>query len=442
MASYYYKDSPNANLVCCICRSPFVDPCTTRTCCHTFCYECIAQAISVNGQCPIDRAPLALHDLMPADPVIRNLVDELIVSCPQEPLGCTHTCQRLLLSVHLSDSCQYMEVGCTNARCGQRVMRKDVKDHRCSDVTGESKEQRQSASAVDPQEKETPPIVASSAPAASTRPTVDLAAENTMLRLRLSALESVVHALRAEMFAVKHALGPWYRPEVQPELLPEERSEDMQDSSEAFERQLAEELAAQPAVSGSDISSSPTSRDPTDIASYFPPAEGPLHAAPARQSRHRSTSGVLPIYPPHSSGQAHPYGPISPASNTYQAGFTNSAPNVLYGTAAFQTPGQTSGMSYSQGTSFGAASHAAISIPPLDPMKPLPDTLATLHSSLATLAGALGTLAATRSAESLRTAEELRGLRAAMHGLRMQVRPCPSTYVPVFPLCSKSCLAT
>lgn len=253
-----------------------------------------------------------------------------------------------------------------------------------------------------------------------------------MLRLRLSALESVVHALRAEMFAVKHALGPWYRPEVQPELLPEERSEDLQDSTEAFERRLAEELATQPAVSGSDIPSLPTSGDPTDIASYFPPAEGPLQTAPARHSRHRSTSGVLPIYPPQSSGQAHPHGPISPASNTYQAGFANSAPNVLYGTAAFQTPGQTSGMSYSQGTSFGAASHAAISIPPLDPMKPLPDTFATLHSSLATLAGALGALAATRSAESLRTTEEMRGLRAATHGLRMQVRLYLSTYVPAF----------
>ncbi|KAL1942397.1 hypothetical protein VTO73DRAFT_5999 [Trametes versicolor] len=63
MASYTYLDTPNANLVCCICR----------TCLHTFCYECISQAISINCHCPIDRTPLSLHDLAPADPVIRNV---------------------------------------------------------------------------------------------------------------------------------------------------------------------------------------------------------------------------------------------------------------------------------------------------------------------------------------------------------------------------------
>lgn len=41
---------------------------------------------------------------------------------------------------------------------------------------------------------------------------------------------------------------------------------------------------------------------------------------------------------------------------------------------------------------------------------------------MVTLSGAHGALAATRAAESLRTTEELRGLRAATHGLRMQVR--------------------
>ena len=54
-------------------RCPFVDPCTTRTCCHTFCYECVARAIAISAHCPVDRCPLTVQDLGPADPLIRNV---------------------------------------------------------------------------------------------------------------------------------------------------------------------------------------------------------------------------------------------------------------------------------------------------------------------------------------------------------------------------------
>lgn len=50
-----------------------MDPYTTRTCCHTFCCECIVTALSVSRQCPIDRSPLTTDDLSPADPLLRNV---------------------------------------------------------------------------------------------------------------------------------------------------------------------------------------------------------------------------------------------------------------------------------------------------------------------------------------------------------------------------------
>ena len=61
-----------------------------------------------------------------------------------------------------------------------------------------------------------------------------------------------------------------------------------------------------------------------------------------------------------------------------------------------------------------------IAIPPLDPSMPLPNTLASLHGSVASLAGALGALATTRAQDALYTGEELRSVRAGIHGLRMQ----------------------
>ena len=108
---------------------PFIEPTTTRTCFHTFCRDCIIRAIAHVPQCPIDRSPLELDDLTPANPIVRavsippivpichhplimfdwvrQLVDELVVECPRRPSGCTITCQRQLLATHLKDACPY-----------------------------------------------------------------------------------------------------------------------------------------------------------------------------------------------------------------------------------------------------------------------------------------------------------------------------------------------
>lgn len=57
------------------------------------------------------------------------MVDELIVECLHESLGCTHTCQRQLLDSHLRDACQYVQVTCTEDGCIETVLRKDIGSH-------------------------------------------------------------------------------------------------------------------------------------------------------------------------------------------------------------------------------------------------------------------------------------------------------------------------
>lgn len=54
-------------------RTPFNEPVTTRTCFHTFCQECILQALSVSNHCPIDRSPLSVELLGQADPIVRHV---------------------------------------------------------------------------------------------------------------------------------------------------------------------------------------------------------------------------------------------------------------------------------------------------------------------------------------------------------------------------------
>jgi hypothetical protein len=124
-----YVERPNSNLICCICHAPFTNPTTTRTCLHTFCHDCIAVAVQHSPQCPIDRSSLSFDDLSPANPIVKHLVDELIIECPNRASGCMQTFQRQLLSAHIKDTCQYVEIPCSEEQCDKLILRKDVGKH-------------------------------------------------------------------------------------------------------------------------------------------------------------------------------------------------------------------------------------------------------------------------------------------------------------------------
>ncbi|KAF8635233.1 hypothetical protein AX17_004006 [Amanita inopinata Kibby_2008] len=245
MSLYNYLDSPNSNLICCICRNPFVDPATTTTCSHTFCYECIINAISHAPQCPIDRSPLTTNDLGPADPIICSLVDELTVECMHREEGCLHTCQRQLLPAHLRDECLYGEVQCQEAECSQRMMRKSLDAH-TRNRHGHSISPETFSIKSDNDSEANPSDTVSHCThskngcpfstqdqmtlyehirscayegvkeffALSSARHASLVDQNLILRHRISALETSVQILRREMETVRRALGPWFRSEA------------------------------------------------------------------------------------------------------------------------------------------------------------------------------------------------------------------------------------
>ncbi|KAI9604528.1 hypothetical protein KEM48_000645 [Puccinia striiformis f. sp. tritici PST-130] len=99
---YDYISEPNENLICPICRSPFIDPVMCESTDHIFCQSCLIKSLEVSATCPIDRIPLSLSLVVPAPKVIHKLVDELLVSCPfKSKLGCSFVCQRDLILTHL-----------------------------------------------------------------------------------------------------------------------------------------------------------------------------------------------------------------------------------------------------------------------------------------------------------------------------------------------------
>ncbi|EMD37824.1 hypothetical protein CERSUDRAFT_105713 [Gelatoporia subvermispora B] len=448
MSAYNYVENPNVNLVCCICRAPFFDPHTTRSCCHTFCYDCIARAISVSRQCPIDRLPLSLHDLTPADPVIRNLVEELIVECPYREAGCSYTCQRLLLPAHLKDVCEFAEVLCTHEQCCALVARKDLVDHWQTHRSRTHKPLTADVEQKDARPREadseyTTTLEASVQTVAAPEDT--LATENAMLRMRLSALEGVVHSLHRQMQAVQRALGPWYRldndtsgvsistedagpvatlfhditysgtseisyVDIHAEISEASAGEMRRPDSSPRQARRTESLSGVlPTRAEADAAE-------LDIASYFPPADDDNvydRQLPQPESRReRDRRPTVASTPQRSLSQT-----MQPLGSLPQSFTSPVPPAAHYSSVPYSpVPGFPPNPPYA-----APAPGSGISIPPLDPTTSLPDTLASLHGSLVTLAGALGGIASAQTAEALRVGEELRGLRAGMHGLRMQV---------------------
>ncbi|KZT08395.1 uncharacterized protein LAESUDRAFT_65454 [Laetiporus sulphureus 93-53] len=421
-ASFYsYVDSPNPNLVCCICRNPFFDPYTTRTCAHTFCLDCIARAIAISPQCPIDRCPLSMHDIAPADPVIRNLVDEILVECVNRSAGCPYTCQRQLLPMHVKDSCGFVELPCPVGQCDRSVLRKDLGSHSHDPSTPSSSttiepDAAASERKLGPSHEADGEQSARSNAAPLPDGSKSLATENAVLRLRLSALEGVVNVLHQELQAVQRALGPWYRSGgTEGQGAGAFQADGLRPNSENVVPSMAQERSPRSSSApiqpiSHSISANPDSTAGDDFASYFPPVEEEnvyslqiprsdsdniTLARPARRDHSAIAQGMQPpttsnpqrIHPP---SYSFPHPPSFPSPYPYAS-----------------TP-----------TAF---SPAAITVPPLDPTVPLPSTLASMHASLVSLAGALGSLASARAQDALYTGEELRGMRAGMHGLRMQL---------------------
>jgi len=115
-----YVDTVNENLICPICRVALVDPVDTE-CEHTFCKECITQALEHNDVCPIDRSPFPRPATMTrSHKIVLNQLDSLLVECT----CCAAHIPRSMLKHHLDRYCKESLVRCPDEGCLQQVKRK------------------------------------------------------------------------------------------------------------------------------------------------------------------------------------------------------------------------------------------------------------------------------------------------------------------------------
>lgn len=121
-----YIGDIDENLICSICHAPLVDPVDTE-CDHTFCRECIDQALSHSELCPMDRHPLSRQaPLNQSHKIVRNQLDALLVKC----ICCETSVPRSMLQNHVERYCRDALVLCPGKTCNE-VVKRHLSDKGC-----------------------------------------------------------------------------------------------------------------------------------------------------------------------------------------------------------------------------------------------------------------------------------------------------------------------
>lgn len=126
-----YISKYDENLVCPICRCPFVDPVLLIECDHCFCRDCIRQTWSTysplgpRGDCPTCRTPAKMGPRSATSKIIVNILDDLVVKCPNHEAGCKSEVKRGEAQTHVEGYCGYSKVKCPADDCDLPVRRRE-----------------------------------------------------------------------------------------------------------------------------------------------------------------------------------------------------------------------------------------------------------------------------------------------------------------------------
>lgn len=121
MQTLTYPGPFDDNLLCPICKVPFVTPVTTP-CDHTFCFDCIKQSFETSELCPVDRKPFRPRHVKPASRLVRNQLDALVAECPNTERGCNETPKREDIVMH-AHRCEFALVRCPDEECKKQVVK-------------------------------------------------------------------------------------------------------------------------------------------------------------------------------------------------------------------------------------------------------------------------------------------------------------------------------
>lgn len=72
---------------------------------------------------------ILFEDLQPAAKIISNMVNEILVYCPQYEQGCTYIGQRQFIESHVKSDCEYTVAPCEMEECKELLLKKDMGTH-------------------------------------------------------------------------------------------------------------------------------------------------------------------------------------------------------------------------------------------------------------------------------------------------------------------------
>lgn len=114
---YVRRDTISPQLMCTICKKPFLDP-TITPCNHNFCKNCIEQYLQNHGTCPVQDCDKLIHkDNLKAYPegITRQILDQLPVQCK---LCGTAEIHRRDFDKHIEENCPKAPATCCMKRIG------------------------------------------------------------------------------------------------------------------------------------------------------------------------------------------------------------------------------------------------------------------------------------------------------------------------------------
>ncbi|MCJ1229026.1 hypothetical protein MMC12_005690 [Toensbergia leucococca] len=134
LRSLEYVGPFDHNLMCAICRCPFVRP-VQLDCFHIFCRDCVNQALMHQPRearcCPTCRSKKGPKIMTPGPKIINCIVDDLIVKCPLTKDGCAETMARASVQDHVERYCDFSDIKCPSEECAIPIRRKDMDQKRC-----------------------------------------------------------------------------------------------------------------------------------------------------------------------------------------------------------------------------------------------------------------------------------------------------------------------
>ena len=132
-----YVSDVDRNLMCPICRCPFIDP-LRLSCDHTYCKLCLKRSwynqTSSLKTCPTCRKAASELDALPIPRFLLHMIDDLMVKCPKSASGCDKRLKRSDVQSHVDNYCHYTDMPCPSKDCRQKTPRRYLTNN-CRHVT-------------------------------------------------------------------------------------------------------------------------------------------------------------------------------------------------------------------------------------------------------------------------------------------------------------------